>query len=84
MKTNSPPSPSTIPSSLQQQAKLAGFLCLFFSIGSVLHYSLIDVKLFLPDDPNEVLQFIQEHKTLFYLGILGDVLLFIAVLAMAF
>lgn len=64
-------------------ARLAGILLLLFSLGSILHYSVIDLPLFTAKNPAEIIDFVSANPLLFRIGIVFDILLFLSVLALA-
>lgn len=71
------PTPEIRKSSVRRYAQTAGFLFLFFTILSTVHYSLIDLPVLKSDNTEETALLIESNQFKFRLGILIDLVLLI-------
>jgi hypothetical protein len=58
-------------------SRIAGIGILLFTVLSVIHYSMIDLKILVPEDMNVIFQFIKDNEGVFRIGIVMDLFLFI-------
>ncbi|MCP4157220.1 MAG: DUF4386 domain-containing protein [bacterium] len=78
--------PNIVETSQRKAAKVAGIAYLFFTLGGILHYYLVEIGIVMRGDVTKVAGFVKSNELLFRLGIVGDMLIFLSslVLALAF
>ena len=69
--------------SIQRTARVAGFAYLFFIVGSLLHFSIIEINLIVSENTGAIAHFIQTHELQFRLGIVGDLIIFMTGIILA-
>lgn len=66
-----------IDTSQHKAARVAGLAYLFFMIGSILHFSIVELKLIVSENTAEIANFIKTNELLFRIGIAVDLIIFI-------